>query len=45
MGALMNVWEWLISPNHNEIVRDVADELIEWVTSPNHNEIVVADRA
>jgi len=48
-------WEWVISPNHNEIVvvgadrpapsRDVADLLVEWGISPNHNEIVVVDEA
>ncbi len=32
--------EWLISPNHNEIVRD--DPFGDWVVSPNHNEIVIA---
>jgi hypothetical protein len=48
-------WEWVISPNHNEIVvvdgqhsappRDIADLLVEWGVTPNHNEIVVVDEA
>jgi hypothetical protein len=41
-------WEWMISPNHNEIVVDSppaswSDLLWDWRISPNHSEIVVND--